>query len=191
MKKLLTLLSLLFALGVCAQTPSFKSFDTNYFTTNNLIIRVKTNDNSILMTVVSNQINIQISQSLTNGIGGGDSLWATNASDGSITNKNYGFPININSNAVIISALGLGSFQWANGLGILTSGGGGFFPGTVNISGNCRVDFEGTYFGNGAGITNIIFSASGLPAITPAADDALYINEDDGVLFHWYAGAWH
>src|SRR5438552_2059484 len=41
MKTLLLALSLLAALGAEAQVPSFKSFDTNYFTTNSFVIGIQ------------------------------------------------------------------------------------------------------------------------------------------------------
>jgi len=77
----------------------------------------------------------------------------------------------------------------------LTVGGGDFTVannGTTTLNdGNFSVHFGGAMYGNGAGITNIIFSGTGVPAITPAAARAIYINETDGVTFHWWGGAWH
>lgn len=173
MKKLFAALFLTVALSAFAQNPSYKQFDQQYFTTNSLIIGLRTNVGSTLYNLITNVVNVQV---------GGAGMWQTNALLGGMTNVTYQPGRNTyHTNDFIL----LGSSRFiGNGLGITNIAGG-------NVNMVFPVGFASTN-GNQVTVSQTVFSGSGLPGVlTPTASHAFYINEDNGVLFHWHDAAWH
>lgn len=92
------------------------------------------------------------------GSGGGDQFWGGSLT-GTITNKNYGFDVELNGGTQLFGAAG--HIQWASGQGNLDTFGGAQFGNGVSISGGSggTLSWTGIASGDGSGISNVTASA--------------------------------
>ncbi len=214
---------LLSALPSKAAVPSFGQFDLNYFTTNGLVVSLRTNNTSQTFYFVTNLISLLATNAGSPGGADTEVQW-NNAGvfDGSAQmfwlqgNQELRLGPSSGAATIIIAAAGNISAGSGNisleadgdatitgtmtafsliGTDNLSIGGGDFVVGntgeTTLNGGNLSVHFAGAIYGNGAGITNILFSGSGAPAITPAAANAQYVDTVTDIVYHWYGAAWH